>query len=317
MKKLKLSGFDLGIIIAFAVLTLLGGGAWWYLSSGLQTATDDVHNAYADFNKASIKSDYTVSSGNGETLKSNIEMLKSQLDPLIQNKLQPKDNKLESISKEVPVAWKHDLEDEVSRLRAAAKVHNVDLPPEFYFGFSRYKSQNPGDDQTAVLNKQLLAVDQLSNVLINASVKNIQAIRRTYEEDSLGGSGPTRSSADPDRAAGLSISGPGNDYTAYLFEVEFVTTSENLRPIISNLLRSPYIFVVRSLSVVNSNPSSPLLTDLDRIAQTQQPSSMTSTSPGEVAATTSTLGPQFLFGNETITVKMRVDMIEWTAKASE
>ena len=45
MKKLKLSGFDLGIIIAFAVLTLLGGGAWWYLSSGLQTATDDVHNA--------------------------------------------------------------------------------------------------------------------------------------------------------------------------------------------------------------------------------------------------------------------------------
>jgi hypothetical protein len=60
-----------------------------------------------------------------------------------------------------------------------------------------------------------------------------------------------------------------------------------------------------------------LLTDLDRIAQTQQPSSMTSTSPGEVAATTSTLGPQFLFGNETITVKMRVDMIEWTAKASE
>jgi hypothetical protein len=317
MKKLNLSGFDLGVIIAFAVLTVLGVGAYFYFSSALQTSQDDVRTADADFNKYSVKSDVIVSPANGKTLKSNIDILKAQLNPLIQTKLLPKDAKLLAITQKTPVAWKQDLDDEVTHLKAAAKLHSVDVPPDFYFGFSRYQNNSPLDAQTAVLSKQLLAVDLLSTILVEAPVKNIQAIRRTYEEDSHSGSETGSGTAtDPDRAPGYAVKAPGDDYIAYPFEIDFVTTPEALRPIVDKLIQSPSIFVLRSVTVANSNLDSPKIDDLDKMADTQ-PSSMISTSPGEVAATTSTKGPQLLFGKETITVKIRVDMIEWLTKASE
>jgi hypothetical protein len=107
----------------------------------------------------------------------------------------------------------------------------------------------------------------------------------------------------------------GGAYTSYPFEVEFDTTAESFHPVINGLIQSPYIFIVRSLEVKNSNPNSPAITSLDQMAGTP-PSSVIDTSPGEVASTTSTKGPQYLFGNETLAVKARIDMIEWTADVS-
>jgi hypothetical protein len=315
------SRFDLGFIIAFAVVTLLGGGAWWYLSGELQTAQDDVGKAKADFDKYSsagaTKDSIVVSPSNEKSLRTNIDLLKAQLDPLIHAKFLPKENKLRSIDKEDPVAWKHDLDDEVHRLNSAAKVHGVTLPPNFYFGFSRYLSQNPSDEQTAVLSKQLVGVEQLATILINAPVRGIQAMRRTYEEDPHTGPGNASGpAAEGDHLGGYSLNAAGNAYTAYPFEVNFDTTSENLRSVINNLIQSPYVFVIRTLSIQNSNPNSPLINDLDKLAGPPAPP-VVDAPPGEVAATIPTKGPQFLFGNSTLKIKARIDMIEWKAEISE
>ena len=317
MKRLSLSKFDLGFIIAFAVVALLGGGAWWYLSNELQTAQEDVKSAKANFDRysaaVSAKEKIVVSPSNQKTLQANIDLLKAQLDPLIQTKLLPKENTLRSIGKEDPVAWKHDLDDDVHRLNGAAKVHGVTLPPNFYFGFSRYLSQSPNDQQTAVLTKQLVGVDWLATILINAPVKDIQAIRRTYEEDPhTGASEASGSTTDKDRLGGYSLNAAANAYTAYPFEVEFDTTSENLRTVVNNLIQSPYLFVVRTLSIQNSSPNSPLLSDLDRLAG---PPPSPDPSSGQPAAAMK--GPQFLFGNSTLKVKIRIDMIEWKATTSQ
>ena len=135
MKKLSLSGFDIGAIIAAVVIALLGGGAWWYLSGALQDAQADDASAKSDYDKYSTKYDIVVSPSNGNILQANIDLLKAQLDPLIQSKLLPKENKLSTIDKKDPVAWKHDLDNEVQRLTGAAKNHSVTVPPNFYFGF--------------------------------------------------------------------------------------------------------------------------------------------------------------------------------------
>jgi len=322
MKKLNLSKFDLGIIIAAVVIALLGGGGYFYLSGLLSSAQDDVHAAKSSFDtysasKSAGGATIVVSPANATTLQNNINLLKAQLDPLINTKLLAKDNKLSSVVKEDPVAWKAGLDATVQRLKTSAKAHNVDLPPSFYFGFSRYVSQSPNAEQTTVLGKQLLGLDELSNILINLQIKDIGALRRTYEEDphsnfgNNGGSG----AADPDQLGGYSSRGPGNSYISYPFEVEFETTSEvqNLRDFIDNLAQSPYIFVIRSISVENSQPDSPMVSDLERIAG-PPPAPMTDSSPGAVAATTSTKGPQYLFGNGTLRVKARIDLIEWTAQ---
>ena len=49
MKKLPISKFDLGIIIAFVVIGLLGGGAWYYLSANLAAAQQKVSEEKAKF----------------------------------------------------------------------------------------------------------------------------------------------------------------------------------------------------------------------------------------------------------------------------
>jgi len=317
MKKLNLSGFDIGVIIAFVVVALLGGGAWWYLSGVLQDAQSEATSAKADFDKYSTKYDIVVSPSNGKALQANIDLLKAQLEPLIQTKLLPKENTLGSIVKEDPVTWKHDLDDKVQRLNSAAKLHGVTLPPNFYFGFSRYISQSPGDEQTVVLSKQLVGVEQLATILINAPVKDIQAMRRTYEEDPHTGSGNASSSmAEPDHLGGYSLNAAGNAYTAYPLEVDFEATAENLRPIINNLMQSPYVFILRTLTVQNSIPDSPRIDSLDKLAG-PPPAPVTDSAPGEVAATTSTKGPQYLFGNSILKIKARIDMIEWKVDFSE
>ena len=317
MKKLSLSGFDIGAIIAAVVIALLGGGAWWYLSGALQDAQADDASAKSDYDKYSTKYDIVVSPSNGNILQANIDLLKAQLDPLIQSKLLPKENKLSTIDKKDPVAWKHDLDNEVQRLTGAAKNHSVTVPPNFYFGFSRYINQSPGDEQTAVLGKQLLGIQELSNILINAPVKDILAIRRTYEEDAhitgggfIGSSGGT----DSDHLAANALVAPAGAYTDYPFEVEFETSPENLRPIVDNLIQSPYLFVVRTLTIENSDPESPKTSSLDAMAGTPAAPSVVDSSPGAVASTQSTLGPQKFFGYATLKVKARIDMIEWTAK---
>jgi hypothetical protein len=313
----KLSGFDLGMIIAFVVVTLLGIGAWWYLSGQLTAAQTDVTNAKADYDRYSVakggQDSIIVNPQNGQTLQANIDLLNAQLNPLIASKLLPKDNKLKEIANTDPVAWKHQLDDDVQKLTAAAKVRGVSLPPSFYFGFTRYLSQSPNDQQTAVLSKQLLAVDEIATILINAPVKAISSVRRTYEEDSrpTGNFNPSISTTEPDHLGGYSINAPGNVYTAYPFEFDFETTTENLRTIMDSLIQSPYIFVVRSLTVENTIPNSPTITSLDTIAATPAPSSLTDSSPGEVASTTSTLGPQHLFGYDTLRIRARIDLIQW------
>jgi hypothetical protein len=317
----KISTFDLGMIIAFVVVGCLGFAGYWYLSGQLQTAQGEVTAAKSDYDKLAVSQNIIVSSASQKNLQDNIDLIKAQLDPLIQNKLQPKDSKLFSIDRKDPVAWKHELDDEVARLTAAAKLHNVTIPPNFYFAFSRYLNTNPGDQQTAVLSKQLLAVEQIANILINAPVKRILDIRRTYEEDGRpsggggGGFNPGGGGNESDRLGGSSVDAAGGIYTAYPFQIDFDTNPEILRQVVDDLVQSPYIFVLRTITVQNAQVKSPLINDLDRIAA--PPPSVVDSTPGEVAATTSSQPPQFLFGNATLHVRILVDLIEWKGVAPD
>ncbi len=321
MKKLPISKFDLVMIIFFVVIGLLGGGAWYYLSQQLATAQGEVSDAKSEFDRYSsygTSEKILVSRPNQKILQNNIDILKGQLVPLIQNKLMAKDNKLASIEKKDPVAWKHDLDDEVRRLTSAAGVHGVKLPAGFYFAFSSYLNQNPADDQTVVLSKQLLAIEQITTILTNAPVRSIIDIRRTIEEDahSGGAGGGGSSGAATGALGGLSYQADGGAYRGYPFEIEFESNSAAFRKVINDLIQSPYIFVVRTLAVQNEQGTSPMPADLERMAGSTD-NSVTDKPPGEAAATVSTKGPQYLFGDSTLHVKMRIDLIEWSTPAPQ
>jgi hypothetical protein len=317
----KLSAFDIGMIVAFVLIGLLGGAAWWYLAGQLETTQQTVGTQSSDFDKYSSKEVFLPTANNVKTLQDNIDVMKAQLDPLIAQEFQAKGNGLASVEKVDTVTWKSDLDRQVGKLNASAKAHNVVVPANFYYGFSRYLNTNPTDEQIVVLSKQLLGVVEMANILIDAPVRGISTFRRTYEEDeAASGAGAPTSRNDTNLLEGRSVTASRDVYTAYPFEVEIDTSTVGLRALIDGLQKSPYVFVVRSMVVINSSPLSPQLSDLDKMAGTDASAGanpVTDTSPGAVAtAAPPARGPQYLFGNETLHVKIRIDLIEWKGIAS-
>jgi hypothetical protein len=302
----KISAFDVGIIIAFLVITLLGGGASYYFYSQLDSTRQDVGNTAGDFDKYSSREVYLPTGPNQKLLEKDIELMHAQLDPLIAAQLQSPGNKLPSAKTEDTVTWKHDLDAEVLALTNAAKLHGVTVPNHFYYGFSRYLNTNPSEEATMVLTKQLYGIQELATIFINAPVKTIYGLRRTYEEESASTLVP-QGKGDPDMLPGKAQHAPGDVYTAYPFEVEFETTTENFRKIVNALQKSPYVFVIRSVTLKNSASDSPQNTDLDKLAA--PPENAPTDANGNPIKVVK--GPQFLFGNETLHIKMRIDLVEW------
>jgi hypothetical protein len=316
----NLSRFDLGMIIAFVVVAALAFAGWWYLSGELQTAEADAAMAASDFDKYSKKEIYLPNKSNLKTLQNNIRIMTAQLDPLVAGRLQSSKNGLASIQQLDTVAWKHSLDDEVSHLNAAAATHGITVPANFYYGFSRYLTTNPNQDATVVLERQQLAIGAISDILINAPVRGIVSVERTYEEDAQvpGGSGfmppPSKGSS---QLAGHSVDSAGGVYTAYPFEFEFDTDTESLRTVVNQLLQSDYVFVIRSVMVQNVKLESPTKTGLAQMVGSRDMAPTTSiinSSPGAVAAAAPaapTVGLQYLFGDEALHVRMRIDLIDW------
>ncbi len=308
----NLSRFDLGMIIAFVVVALLGAAGWYYLSGELQDAQSQVTAAASNFDKYSKQEVYLPNGTNVKTLTANIALMNDQLDPIVKTRLLAPGNDLASIQRIDTVIWKHDLDEEVSALNTAAKLHGLVVPKNFYYGFSRYLNQNPAEDATPVLERQEKAIKEIATILINAPVHAIISIKRTYEEDASSPANNSANRQDNDLLAGNSIEAPGGVYTAYPFEVQFDTGTESFRKVVDALMQSPYVFVIRSVQVQNQSLQSPKIADLDKMAGSSAAStSVIDSSPGQVAATQSTVGPQFLFGDEILHVRARIDMIEW------
>jgi hypothetical protein len=312
--KFQLSKFDIGMIIAFVAVGLLGGAAWWYLSGQLQAAQAACAQVAGDYNSFATSKGIIVSPANTKALAANSATLEAQLNPVISTYLLGKGNDLSDVRAEDPVAWKHDLDDDVKALATEAKAAAITLPDHFYFGFSRYLTESPGDAATAVLTKQRKAVKTIAELLIKAPVKSITKLQRSYEEDPHSSTGTVTGveHAEGDQIVGYATVVPDN-YTAYPFEVDFDASPEALRPILDGLIKSPYLFVVRTIEVHNEQLDSPRLDDLAKMAGGNGAApSVIDSPPGGVAANAApTVGPQYLFGYTTLHVKMRVDMIEW------
>ena len=78
-------------------------------------------------------------------------------------------------------------------------------------------------------------------------------------------------------------------------------------------MQSHYVFVIRSVLVQNSRLDSPKVADLDTMAGTNNNNgaSVVNSSPGAAAAAQPTIGVQYLFGDETLHIRMRIDLIDW------
>jgi hypothetical protein len=313
----NLSKFDIAMIIAFAVVGLLGAAGWYWLTGQLTAAQADAATAAGAFDQYSKKEVFLPTKTNIRTLKNNIAVMTQQFDPIVQNRLQSSKNGLKGVHGVDTVDWKHDLDEEVGRLNNAASTRGITVPPNFYYGFSRYLTTNPAEQATDVLERQQLAIGAVAEILINAPVDAIVRVQRTAEEDPapstnpLAPPPPTRSGPETDIMPGRSVDSAAGVYTSYPFTFEFDAKTENFRTVINQIMQSDYVFVVRSILVQNSKIVSPKVRDLDTMAGATDQTSMVNSSPGAVAASAPTVGLQYLFGDETLHIRMVVDLIDW------
>jgi hypothetical protein len=205
-----------------------------------------------------------------------------------------------------PNEWKRIYTETLAELREIAQKNNVAIPDNFTFSLGRYLIRVPEQQETLVLGKQLLAVRELSKKLLEARITEIVHIKRAAAEDQLRGAmTPGHVPNEPDLIPGMLFNGPmgiegGDLYTVLPFEVAFRCKPEALRDAVNKIVASPFIFVIRSINVVNGPETGEVQFDpkskiMDRTE--------TAKSDGKVMLIVS--------GAEQLKVAMRVDCIAW------
>lgn len=317
----NLSKFDIGIIVAFVLILFGGIGGWWYTSGWVTSAKSEIrskHRKLKDLNKER----FTPSQANINLLKEKTEKLSEAIQPILLNKLAPADSPLKDIKAMNPVSWKTDrLLVTVRRLQDEAKGKSITLPENFYFSFSRYQAQDPTETATLVLGKQLYGIESLVDLLyasgVPPAVRSIDGIRRTFDENPpINPKSMIQGSAGQKDPEGLLLNVTEVDelYRVYPFEIAFTGTTKGLRKFLDALAAAPTVFVVRAVNVDNSKPIAPTRTEV--AAMVNKGSTGLNSSPYDETDSSNlapAVGPQPVFGSEELSVRVRVDMIEWIA----
>ena len=307
----KFSTFDIVMIVLFVLISGAGFGILYYYQTVLWDKQSQIAGKQSIIDQ-SVTMGYTPSVDSIKKVDNDIALVHSEVDPIIESKLKPGAKNLSAMKSESATDWRQHLDVVVTTLKNNAKASHVEFPdnPQFYFGFSRFLNSNPRDNQTATLNKQLYAIQTLAQKAIDLKFRGISGFKRTFDEDQSNGGG-IPSTGDKDFLAGYSQSSKSGTYHAYPIEFTFEASPTQFRDFVNQIASSSDIFVIRSVQVQSSKTDSYKQSELSTLAGPPPPPPQ-DTSPGAVAAApTMTKGPTYLFGNEYVKVRMRIDIIEW------
>jgi hypothetical protein len=205
-----------------------------------------------------------------------------------------------------------------SRLRQAvlatfdrARLNNVKLPDKFQLGFDEFTRVMPNTNVTPVLGQELLQVQMLINILLDAKVDSVTAFRRAPLREERGASSTPTPSPTRGRAvvAAKTATPAPTLIERNVVDVSFKATPSAARRVINEIAASTgQFFIVRTLYVHNEKDKGPTRERMAVAtpAPTPQPSSAQQGQPGA--------GPplNFIVGNEHIEVSATIEMLRFT-----
>lgn len=291
-------------LIAFAVIGLAGGGAWFWTSGELDKAVAE-HASVSQQIQAVQSKGFFPSSQNLKLIETNqAEVTTLATDLLVQldRAAQQFAPFLAADQKGLPPdSWKEKLVGVREELKKAADQHKIETAEDFYFGFKRYRVASPQAGATRDIGIQLAAIQQLSQLLIKARVSDIREVRRVMVEDA-GLPGAAGGVAEEALTAAV-VEGSGGLYRVYPFEIKFRCKPAALNQFMNELARNPMIFLTRFVVVENEKMTVPRRSEF--AAPTASPEG------GEAKW----LVP--IVGQEQIVVRMRIDLIFWNTAQPE
>lgn len=289
-------------LIAFVVIGLLGGGAWFWTAGRLDTALAEYGSVTQQLQAVQAKG-FFPSSQNLKLLESNQEAI-STLAREVLPQLDRANEKFSvflspdkrGLSQE---AWKEKLVSIREELKKSADQAKVETADDFYFGFKRYRVASPPAGATRDIGIQLAAIEEMSHLLIKARVGSIKEIRRVMVEDA--GMAASPGGSEESLAAAV-VDGLGGLYRVYPFEVKFQSNPQALDKFVNELTRSPMVFLIRFMVVENEKNTVP------------RRSEFAASAPAE-GAEAKFLIP--IIGQEKVNARMRIDLVYWNGVPPE
>jgi hypothetical protein len=290
-------------ITAFALTLLLGGLGLWQMNSLVETEKAELSTALQQ-QQQMLRRRFTPNLENIELLEKKNKLL-FDTQQSFQQQLTAGVDQLKVIREINAINFKLQLAEKVRSLTEEAKKRNIILPNNFYYGYSLYNSEiNPPDRATVLLQKQLLAIEALSQALYESGVEAIHSIRRAPDPaepiPTTGARGG--SSTHPDYLPiSVSLSTSGH-YLNIPLEIEFSCRTDGLRKFLNSIHQAKFVFIPRYLEIKGSRTTIPRLSDF----QNQNSSEEIDRSV-----------PILAMGDESIRVTTRIDLVEWTSSPND
>jgi hypothetical protein len=204
-----------------------------------------------------------------------------------------------------------------SRLRQAtlatfdrARLNNVRLPDKFQLGFDEFTRVMPNTNVTPLLGQELLQIQMLINILLDAKVDSVTALRRAPLPEEHGASAtPTPS---PTRGRTVVAAKAGTPAPTLIernvVDVSFKATPSAARRVINEIAASTgQFFIIRTLYVHNEKDKGPIR---ERVAAAT-PAPTPQPSPEQQGQPSAGPPLSFIVGNERIEVSATIEMLRF------
>lgn len=278
-----------------ALFTAVAAAAGLYFASGQHAAFTEQSDAYAN----NVSTLNNLQSATPFPDEANLQAARAEdqraaevfrgLVAAVGGQSAPRDNSL------TPQQFQDKLSEAASDASAKAQAGGINLPEDFYLGFTQYKTQPPTAAAAPALGQQLVSISNVVRLLLESRVTEITAITRT----------PLPEEAERKEEEAQTESGKLPDLLLAAFDVEFVAEQANFRQALNSVVSAQPMVLVRVVSVANSNPLAP---------SKENPLE----NEGEPTATESPDQPPpipVLFGQENLTVKLRLAAVSVSAGA--
>src|SRR5262249_20596756 len=190
-----------------------------------------------------------------------------------------------------------------------ARTDNVKLPDKFQLGFDEFTRTMPSTAVASLLGQELLQVQMLVNILLDAKVDSITSFRRRPFPQERGASPTPTPESSPGRGV-VAAAKPGATSASTLIErnvvdVTFKAVPGAARKVVNEITNSTdQFFIIRTLYVHNEKDKGP---PRERTAA-PTPATSAQASPGQSPAG----ALNFIVGNEHIEVSATIEMLRFT-----
>lgn len=226
-----------------------------------------------------------------------------------------------------PAEFQEALRKTVNNVKTKADGSGVRLGKDrekdkFYLGFQRYEGSTPDQGVSAVLGRDLKAIEWVVDQLIETPVIAINDIKRPeLPQESRKAATPP-----PKTAPGKPGSTPSSNLvTAHSFDISFTCRQPQLAKVLNVLVNpsAPQFLIPRSVKVVNSMPKAPAKVDPAAAlaaanaapAATPDPSAPAGqpapAAPGAPAAPAPMSTIKYLLGEETVDATITLDIVDF------